>query len=53
MSVGVVGAGAVDHSGLSVSYGGAGSLNPVGGVVLLVGFVHVTSGPVVHGGLLP
>ena len=39
--------------GSTVSCGGAGSLYPVGGVVLLVGFARVTGGPVVLGGLCP
>ena len=36
-----------------MSYGGAGGMYPVGGVVLLVGFARVASGPVVLGGLCP
>ena len=36
-----------------MSYGGAGGLHPVGGVVLLVGFASVTSGPVVLVGICP
>ena len=44
----------VDHSGfLPVGHGGAGGLDPVGGVVLLMGFAFVTTGPVVLGGLCP
>ena len=47
-------AGTVDRGGfLTVSYGGAGGVYPVGGVVVLVGFARVTSGPVVLGGLCP
>ena len=34
-----------------MSYGGVGGLYPLGGVVLLVGFARVTTGPVVLGGL--
>ena len=53
VSVGVVGAGTVDHRGFPVGYGGAGGLYLVGGVVLLVGSARVTSGPVVLGALCP
>ena len=38
---------------LPVSCGGAGGLNPVGGVVFLVDFARGTSGPVVLVGLCP